>query len=76
MDQEGTEAPSEIALDAMPGGNQDVFNGLPEELKAYLQGAARVVLVANNPAITREDFQALNIGANDVVAMRVITTSF
>jgi len=67
MRQGGTEVPREMALDAMPGGHQDVFNALPEELKACLQRAARVVLVANNPAITREDFQALNIGFDDVV---------
>jgi hypothetical protein len=65
--QEDNDASSEMVLSALPGGHQDIFNALPDELKACLQKAARVVLVANNPAITREDFQALNIGVNDVV---------
>ncbi|MDB5996903.1 MAG: hypothetical protein JWP42_4039 [Pseudomonas sp.] len=56
-----------MALDALPGGHQPLLEGLPQALQQCLRKAARVVLVANNPAITREDFQALNIGANDVV---------
>jgi hypothetical protein len=56
-----------MALDAMPGGHQCVLDGLPQALKECLSKAARVVLIANNPAITANDFQALNIGADDVV---------
>ncbi|WP_018928539.1 hypothetical protein [Pseudomonas umsongensis] len=57
----------QLALDAMPGGHQSVMDGLPQELKDCLSSAARVVLIANNPAITSADFQALNIGIDDVV---------
>lgn len=57
----------QMELDALPGGHQSVLDGLPQELKACLRRAARVVLIANNPAITHADFQALNIGADDVV---------
>ncbi|CAB1400437.1 hypothetical protein [Pseudomonas fluorescens] len=56
-----------MAPDALPGGDQAVFEALPAELRARLDRAARVVLIANNPAITAADFQALNIGADDVV---------
>lgn len=56
-----------MALDALPGGHQSVMDGMPQELRACLRKAARVVLVANNPAITRDDFEALNIGVDDVV---------
>lgn len=52
MRNDKVETSSEMALDAMPGGNQIVLNCLPEELKACLQRTTRVVLVANNPAIT------------------------
>ncbi len=58
---------NEMALNALPGGDQDVFAALPDELKACLSAAARVVLVANNPAIGPADVQALNLGADDVV---------
>ncbi|MGZ7457130.1 hypothetical protein ACXPVS_10075 [Pseudomonas sp. Ma2-10] len=61
------QADEPMALDALPGGDQTVQDGLPQALKECLHGAARVVLVANNPAITRDDFDALNIGTNDVV---------
>lgn len=57
----------EMLLDALPGGYQSVADGMPQELKDYLSRAVRVVLVANNPAITPADFQALNIGAQDIV---------
>ena len=56
-----------MALDALPGGNQSVLGALPEPLRECLSRAHRVVLIANNPAITAADFQALNISANDVV---------
>lgn len=56
-----------MALDALPGGDQTVFEALPAELRDCLSRAARVVLIANNPAITAADFQALDIGADDVV---------
>ena len=56
-----------MKLDALPGGDQSVLDALPEPLRECLSRAARVVLIANNPAITVADFQALNIGANDVV---------
>ena len=56
-----------MALDALPGGDQSVLGALPEPLQACLSRAARVVLIANNPAITVADFQALNIGVDDVV---------
>lgn len=54
-------------LDALPGGHQSIADALPPALKECLRNAARVVLVANNPAITAQDFQALAIGADDVV---------
>jgi hypothetical protein len=56
-----------MALDALPGGDQSVLPALPEALRECLSRAARVVLIANNPAITAADFAALNIGADDVV---------
>jgi hypothetical protein len=56
-----------MALDALPGGHQSIQDALPQALKNCLRNASRVLLVANNPAITREDFQALNMGADDVV---------
>lgn len=56
-----------MALDALPGGDQSVLGALPTELLDCLSRAPRVVLIANNPAITAADFQALNIGADDVV---------
>jgi len=66
-DSQQPQASEKMALDAMPGGHQSVIDGLPPELKECLRNAARVVLVANNPAITTADFQALNIGTDDVV---------
>ena len=56
-----------MALDALPGGDQSVLQALPEALRECLSHAARVILIANNPAITAADFAALNIGADDVV---------
>lgn len=56
-----------MALDALPGGDQSVLEALPAPLQACLSRAPRVVLIANNPAITAADFQALNIGVDDVV---------
>lgn len=67
MEDRKPQACEQMALDAMPGGHQSVMDGLPEELKECLRKAARVVLIANNPAITSADFQALNIGIDDVV---------
>lgn len=58
---------AEMDLDALPGGHQPVFDALPIELKECLRNASRVLLVANNPAITAADFEALNIGVDDVV---------
>ncbi|MBJ2347977.1 MULTISPECIES: hypothetical protein [Pseudomonas] len=57
----------EMALDKLPGGHQSLMGALPQALKNCLERAARVVLVANNPAITAADFQALDIGSDDVV---------
>jgi hypothetical protein len=57
----------DMALDALPGGDQSVLQALPDALRECLSRAARVVLIANNPAITAADFAALNIGADDVV---------
>lgn len=57
----------EMALDRLPGGDQSVFDAIPQALKDCLGNASRVVLVANNPAITEADFQALGIGRDDVV---------
>lgn len=67
VDSQPLQPGDQMALDALPGGHQSVIDGLPAALKACLRGAARVVLVANNPAISATDFQALNIGADDVV---------
>lgn len=58
---------AEMALDLLPGGDQSVVGALPQALKDCLGRASRVVLVANNPAITAADFQALDIGSDDVV---------
>jgi hypothetical protein len=52
---------------ALPGADQDVFNALPTALRQCLANAARVILIANNPAISAEDFDALEVGADDVV---------
>ena len=62
-----SKASSDYVLSALPGADQDIFNALPDGLKTCLQRAPRVVLVANNPAITHEDFQALNVGVDDIV---------
>lgn len=67
MENHQSQADEPMALDALPGGHQSVPGGLPQDLKECLRRAPRVLLVANNPAITRDDFQALNIGADDVV---------
>lgn len=67
MDDRGAQTSDEMALDELPGGHQSVLAALPQALKDCLAGAARVVLVANNPAITAADFQALDIGSDDVV---------
>ena len=56
-----------MALDALPGGDQSVLGALPEALRECLSRAARVILIANNPAITAADVQALDIGVDDVV---------
>ena len=67
MDTRQPQASEHMALDALPGGHQSVLEALPPALQACLREASRVVLVANNPAITQADFQALGIGVNDVV---------
>jgi hypothetical protein len=51
----------------LPGANQDVLGALPAELRQCLANAARVILIANNPAISAADVDALKIGADDVV---------
>ncbi|WP_462401457.1 hypothetical protein [Pseudomonas sp. Marseille-QA0332] len=56
-----------MQLDALPGGHQDVFASVSPELKACLRRAERVVLVANNPAISATDLHALQLGERDVV---------
>jgi hypothetical protein len=56
-----------IDLDALPGGDQDVQGALPPGLAKCLADASRVILVANNPAISQADIDALHIGADDVV---------
>lgn len=43
------------------------FGTLQDALVARLQAAPRVILLANNPAITARDVDALSIGADDVV---------
>jgi hypothetical protein len=43
------------------------FGSLPDALVARLHGAPRVILLANNPAVTARDMDALNIGASDIV---------
>lgn len=58
---------TDMQLDARPGGDQDVFGCLSDELKACLRQAERVLLLANNPAITAADLQALQLGERDVV---------
>lgn len=67
MDGQHPEVDEPMALDALPGGDQSVLDGLPQDLKERLRKAPRVLLVANNPAITRDDFQALSVGVDDVV---------
>lgn len=44
-----------------------VEDNLPPELRAVLGCAERVILVANNPAISARDFEALALGPRDVV---------
>jgi hypothetical protein len=44
-----------------------VFGTLPDALYERLQAADRVILLANNPAITAADIEALAIGRQDVV---------
>lgn len=44
-----------------------VEDNLPPELRALLGRAERVILVANNPAISAGDFEALALGPRDVV---------
>lgn len=51
----------------LPGADQDVFGALPAALRQCLANASRVILIANNPAITQADFDALGVGADDVV---------
>jgi hypothetical protein len=63
----GEQGESGMDRDKHTGGYQDVLHALPAELRVILQSASRVVLVANNPAISAADFQALTIGADDVV---------
>ncbi|NMZ71789.1 hypothetical protein HBO32_01665 [Pseudomonas nitroreducens] len=46
---------------------QWVEDNLPPELKVLLRRAERVILVANNPAISAGDFDALALGPRDVV---------
>lgn len=43
------------------------FGTLPEALLLRLQEADRVVLLANNPAITADDVEAIALGPRDVV---------
>lgn len=43
------------------------FGTLPSELLLRLQQAQRVVLLANNPAVTASDMDALGLGPRDVV---------
>lgn len=61
--------PVEAAMDlsAHPGGHQDIVGALPEALAQCLAVAPRVILVANNPAISQADFDGLRIEADDVV---------
>lgn len=54
-------------LNALPGGDQDIQRALPSGLAERLAEAPRVILVANNPAISQADVDALDIGDNDVV---------
>ncbi|WP_263261290.1 hypothetical protein [Pseudomonas sp. RIT-PI-S] len=54
-------------LTALPGGDQDIVTALPPALARRLATTRRVILVANNPAICRGDFEALRIGQDDVV---------
>ena len=68
MKQHDPSPPGEyMALDALSGGDQSVLQALPVPLRECLSRATRVVLVANNPAITAADLQALDLGADDVV---------
>lgn len=67
MENQQPRASEHMALDALPGGHQSVLRALPIALQSCLREANRVVLVANNPAITEADFHALNIGVDDVV---------
>lgn len=67
MEHESPQTIEQMALDALPGGDQSVLGALPEAFRECLGRAARVVLIANNPAISAADFRALNIGVDDVV---------
>lgn len=48
-------------------GMTDLSAGFPDDLRALLADAQRVVLVANNPAIGKRDMVGLQLGARDVV---------
>ncbi|MCW1243732.1 hypothetical protein OC610_04890 [Pseudomonas sp. SAICEU22] len=67
MADSGPDIIGQMALDKLPGGHQSLMDALPQALRDCLKSASRVVLVANNPAITATDFQALDIGRDDVV---------
>jgi hypothetical protein len=67
MNDRVPQAGNEMALDELPGGHQSLLGALPQALKDCLARASRVVLVANNPAITAADVQALDIGRDDVI---------
>jgi hypothetical protein len=67
MEQQAPQTVKPMELDALPGGHQSVHQALPQALIDCLRRAPRVLLIANNPAITQADFDQLAIGADDVV---------
>lgn len=56
-----------LNLEQLPGGHQDVLGILPPRLQESLRRSARVILVANNPAIRQADVEALGLDADDTV---------
>lgn len=56
-----------LDLNAHPGGDQNIVAALPEALAECLAKARRLIFIANNPCIGRDDVAALAIGVNDVV---------
>ena len=54
-------------LAALPGAEQNILTALPTALASCLSQAHRVILIANNPAISAADIDDLGLAEDDVV---------